>query len=258
MLVDETVYLKWWVLAPNFGDLLSPWLINKLTGKKVVYNDGKDNEIKPLLAIGSIAKYATPGSTVWGSGFFGDETKKSICTTAKYLSVRGPLTRNLLRIHKVKCPAIYGDPALLVPFFYSPIREKKYKVGIVLRWSEKNWNEIEFGEGIKKIYLGGDEIEPIIDQFLECEAILSSSLHGLIIADAYGIPSGWLDSTTPKGLNFKFYDYFLSVDKVQSPQPFSPKKKKMDLIDILSTYKFDSRKIKFDAQKLLKAFPLIN
>lgn len=229
--------------------------MEKLTGLDVQYNDGS-RDPKPLLAIGSIAKYAKDGCTVWGSGFFGDETKGETCLGATYTAVRGPLTRNLLRIHGAECPPVYGDPALLTPMVYSPIKQKKYRVGVVLRWSEKKWNNLEFGEGIKKIYLGGSEVEPVLDQFLECESILSSSLHGIIIADAYGIPSGWLDSSTPKGLNFKYYDYFLSVGKVQTPQVFRPGSDRVQLIDLLSRHVFDHRPIDFDADALLRAFPL--
>ena len=32
LLEDEMIPLTYWVLNPNFGDLLSPWLVTKLTG----------------------------------------------------------------------------------------------------------------------------------------------------------------------------------------------------------------------------------
>lgn len=249
----ENLKLKWWIHKPNFGDLLSPWLIKKMTGKDVEYNNGHNSPT--TLAIGSIVYQAMPESVVWGSGLFGTERKKDVCSEAVYKAVRGPLTRNLLRIHKINCPEVYGDPALLCPLYYNPVIQKKYKVGIVLRWSERTWNNINFGSGIKKIFLLTDEIERVIDEINECEMIMSSSLHGVIIADAYGIPSAWIASNTPKGLAFKYYDYFLSVNKLQQPQNFEPKNEKIDLIDIIPNFKFDNRIIEFDYRPLLEAFP---
>lgn len=251
--MDSKIQLKWWIHKPNFGDLLSPWLIKQMTGRDVEYNDGHNSPT--TLAIGSIVYQAMPNSTVWGSGLFGTEQKKSVCSEAEYKAVRGPLTRNLLRIHKIQCPEIYGDPALLCPLYYNPVIQKKYKVGVVLRWSERVWNNINFGEGVKKIFLLTDKIEDVINEIKECEMIMSSSLHGVIIADAYGIPSAWIASNTPKGLAFKYYDYFLSVNKVQQPQFFDPKSSKIDLIDIIPNFKFDNRAIDFDYKPLLEAFP---
>ena len=45
-----------------------------------------------------------------------------------------------------------------------------------------------------------------------CEVIVSSSLHGLIIADAYGIPTVWAKfGNDINGNDFKFYDYYWSL-----------------------------------------------
>jgi len=57
-------------------------------------------------------------------------------------------------------------------------------------------------------------VKQVIDDICSCERIFSSSLHGLIAADAYGIHSTWIKfSNKIEGNDFKFYDYFESVGR---------------------------------------------
>ena len=54
----------------------------------------------------------------------------------------------------------------------------------------------------------------VIDQICSCECILSSSLHGLIVSDAYQVPSCWIELTGKiLGGHFKYYDYASSVGR---------------------------------------------
>lgn len=269
ILKDGKIPLTYWTLKPNFGDLLSPYLIEKLSSKKVKHVHLKPRASKKYLfrkiyksyasyfAVGSIIRRINSNSIVWGSGAFGTEGFQDFEPKAKILSVRGPLTRNLLRIYGINCPLVYGDPALLIPKVYNPKVVKKYKIGIILRWAENNWDRANFGDDVKKINMSSTNIEETLKEIMECENLLSSSLHGIILADAYGIPSAWLDSATPKGLHFKFYDYFLSVEKVQKPQSFDFSIKHIGCKEIEDRIKFDSRKIVFNYEKLLDACPFI-
>jgi pyruvyltransferase len=267
VLENGAIPLTWWANTPNFGDLLSPYLVKKLTSLPVSLVGPNASGIKRLnpfvqdkfsyLAIGSIISRANSKSVVWGSGAFGTENEKSLSKHATYLAVRGPLTRNLLRIHGINCPAVYGDPALLIPRVFNPSVQKKYKVGVILRWAEKDWNNVSVSDDLKKIYLGTDDIEGTLLQILQCENIVSSSLHGIILADAYGIPSAWLSSETPKGLEFKFYDYFLSVNKVQSPQMIDFSIGHLSFTDISRQLVFNEKKIEFNEGELIRACPFV-
>jgi len=268
VLENNKIPLTWWTVTPNFGDLLSPYLVEKLTSKqlKAVNNSpGKRRSLRSVLrkspfsylGIGSIISRANNNSIVWGSGAFGTETKDNLNRKAKYLAVRGPLTRNLLRINGIQCPEVYGDPALLIPGIFNPPVTKKYKIGVILRWSETDWHGVDADRDVKKINLGTSDIEGTLTDILSCERIISSSLHGIILADAYGIPSAWLSSETPKGLEFKFYDYFLSVNKIQKPQQFDFSVKQLTFDDLDKKIKFYSNEIEFDMNKLLNACPFV-
>lgn len=79
-------------------------------------------------------------------------------------------------------------------------------------------DKITCGEGVKKLNIRASspkEIETFIDDLNECEAVLSSSLHGIIIANAYGVPARYFrfkDQTLGGSAEGKkFSDYFQSV-----------------------------------------------
>lgn len=244
--------VRWWNLAPNFGDQLSPWLVSKIAGKATF----ESPQTAPhYLVVGSILYMTQPLSVVWGSGSFGFDPKEFLCETATYLAVRGPLTRNKLVQQGVRCPRVFGDPALLTPEFHKRKVEPVHELGLVLRWSEDKWNDAPEIEGVKKIFLKTGAVEETLDAMLSCKRIVTSSLHGLILADAYDIPNAWLASGTPNGGEFKFWDYFISVDKLRDPQPYDLGRRGLTLKTLLADFKFDDRPIRIDLDRLKAACP---
>ncbi|MCW2766668.1 MAG: hypothetical protein JWO11_2627 [Nocardioides sp.] len=253
ILDDGRVPVRWWVRADNFGDLLSPWLIAKMTGREVVYADPD----KPhYVAIGSILKRANSQSEVWGAGSFGTEDGARFATDATYSAVRGPLSRARLLALGVPCPPIYGDPALLVPAYFAPKVEKTHKYGVVARWSERRWRKAEIGPDVKVIDLGTTDVEGVLEAMLSCRLIVTSSLHGLVIADAYGIPSAWVMSRTAHGGEYKFFDYFSTVNKFRNPRNFNTSLP-VTAERLRDSFDFDARPIEFDHRKLLDACPFL-
>jgi len=199
----------------NFGDALNPILSNKLTGLKALRVNPKYYKKDNLLMIGSILQMANTNSSIWGAGLISDNIENMQVPKMIY-AVRGPLTRKVLLEQNISCPEIYGDPALLIPRVYSPSVKKKYKLGIIPHYVDKNakWLNRVLPKNVIIIDIIRDNPLEFIDDLLECEKIASSSLHGLIVADAYNIPSTWIKfSDKLYGGNFKFKDYFLSVNR---------------------------------------------
>ena len=237
----------------NWGDSINPFFISLISGIKprvlsIFEHPDKEN----FLIIGSILRHADDKTVVWGAGFIEQD---AICSVVpkKILAVRGPLTRQKLLDQGIECPEVFGDPILLLPRFYFPQVNKKYKLGIIpheidqdSEWL-KNVNDPNVKIiNIKQYGLG------FVDEVLECEKIASSSLHGLIVADAYGIPSTWLEfSDKVIGKGFKFLDYFASVGrKDKKPLRITAKTKLSDIMNSFSDYK-----IKIDLDKLWDARP---
>lgn len=254
ILKNGKIPLIHWPRKPNFGDDLSPWLIRKITGMETIQNSGENPS---YISIGSIMNRVRDETIVWGTGSFGPEPPREINKKAKYLAVRGPLTRARILDRGAKCPGIYGDPALLTPFFYQPKVEKTHEIGLVLRWSDKKWLSQPVGDGVNLIDLGTSDVESVLDKILSCKRIITSSLHGLIIADTYGIPNSWLYSDSPKGREFKFYDYFLSIDKVRHSTTVNLSEIDLTVENLDERFSYDGRPINFDARALVDACPLL-
>lgn len=192
----------WW-RAINFGDLLTPIILEHFLGEPVEFC--AKAEPGRIVGVGSIVHHAKPGDVVFGSGC--NRPKKVIDGTGiRFLAVRGPLTRK--QIINAEVPEIYGDPAILLPEIYFPEKAKIYKRGILPHYVDKP-KAPEPGPGEILIDIQAPWKE-VIDRVLECEEIISSSLHGIIVAEAYGIPATWAEwGDKIIGGRYKFQDYFL-------------------------------------------------
>jgi len=101
-----------------------------------------------------------------------------------------------------------------------------------------------------------DPVEEVIKQIQKCDYILSSSMHGLIVADSFLIPNSRL--LLSKGIisDFKFDDYY-SAFGIKQPDPLTPE----NIIDKKVLIKIDEgdyqrKKINQIKESILKSFPL--
>jgi pyruvyltransferase len=252
----DVVNISWWKgkNGKNWGDALNPVLAEILSGKKIKYIPITDrSDTFRIYMIGSIlGAVASANCVVWGSGLI--EPQKLKVIPRKILAVRGPLTRNVLMEQHIECPEIYGDPALLYPRFYKPKIDKKYKVGIIPHYVDANNLWIKKHKDNKDILVINilDPLNTFVDNILSCECILSSSLHGIIAADAYGIPSLWIEfSNKVIGDGFKFKDYFASVCRDENTAIQIKPDTNIDvIIGNIRDYK-----INIDLEKLYRANP---
>lgn len=216
------IRLYWWQekrdsRLENYGDLLSKYLVEKISGKWVVSVKHPSigwyrHFFNHYLVIGSIISAANKRSIVWGSGII---KKNDNIRNANFVAVRGPKTRERILEAGFNCPEVYGDPGLLLPDYYNPEINKKYKIGIVPHYVDYEAvdKSLSNQKNVKVINLLTNDVEKTTDEILECEFIFSSSLHGLVIAHTYGIPALWVKfSNKLSGDDIKFYDYFESLN----------------------------------------------
>ncbi|MCS4226489.1 polysaccharide pyruvyl transferase family protein [Sphingobacterium sp. BIGb0165] len=268
----------------NFGDALSPRLIEELTGLPTQYKSWQPSyaarlknligkivrlrfaelgtilwpQEKSIIAVGSVIRWGNSRSQVWGSGFMNSDEPFG---GGEIYAVRGKLTsQKLLRMGYPKCE-ILGDPALLLPLWIPARKVKKHKLGIIPHWKEVEAFQDKLGDNFNIIDLRTHDVERIVRAICDCEYILSTSLHGLIVAHAYGIPALWIKEGYIDTDGFKFRDYFSSVDIPfyegfeNLEEIFASESAWMSLFEVNSDKANSRVDLKRVQRRLLKAFP---
>ena len=182
----------------NFGDELSVIILQELFKKykinvNIIINTSKKYN---LCFIGSLLGWSNMKYNnvhILGSGIRTEKDTIRKNTNMKIYSVRGPLTKQYIESYGYSVPNIFGDPALLLPNFYKPkiINICNGKIGVVGHLTNfKKYSNLPSNFILVNPTWNW---EKVIDYIYSCNLILSSSLHGLILADAYKIPNIWLD-----------------------------------------------------------------
>lgn len=196
----------------NFGDEITPLVLKRLTGDCVLYDDKRicfGGEV--ICSVGSILQLRRSflSDVVWGSGVISDKSKK-LFIPKKILATRGPRTKFWLGVN-VKIP--FGDPGLLVPSLMeiSP-GQVKFDVGLVLHYVDIGlMNKNSLIDSVAFIDVRR-AVEDVVGDISKCDRVVSSSLHGLVIAVSLGIPFAWVKcSNAIIGDDFKFYDFFEGI-----------------------------------------------
>lgn len=200
-----------WYSPRNFGDWVTPYLFEKLTGREAVLCGTR--HLKPgaitVVGCGSILRHVRrPGvAVVWGSGII--DSQDSFERPLQVLAVRGPRTRARMRALGYDCPEVFGDPGILLPRVYQPQSGVTHEVGLIPHFAEiGRFRALNLPVGWKVIDVT-QALERVADEIASCRRTVSSSLHGLIVSHAYGVPSAWVGAEAElHGDGVKFADYF--------------------------------------------------
>jgi len=211
----------WWIGNPaapvrNFGDGMAPLLLERFAGVPCEWDTVSRSCV---VTTGSVLEHIPPlwEGFVLGAGKLWEDSRLHLRGgPAEVLAVRGPLSAK-----SVPGDFALGDPGLLADALV-PVQSRTTGLGIVPHWSDAalardprfysdRWTT-------EVIDVRGDPLK-VIAAIGRCEKIVTSSLHGLITADAFTIPrrlepGGRLAA---EGGYFKFRDYSASIQA-----PFEP------------------------------------
>lgn len=196
----------------NFGDYLSSVIVTKIAVDRGYFLDEQLTKQKRLLAIGSVLHFARNNDIIWGSGVNGKVDPK--LHTFKQLdvrAVRGPLTRRYLMQRGIDVPEIYGDPALLLPKLLTT-RFKRNPETAQGTWIVPNLHDLPLMTKAQNVISPLQPWWKVVKQIIAAEYIISSSLHGLILADAFGVPCRYLRISETESM-LKYEDYALGVGR---------------------------------------------
>ncbi|SFT45485.1 pyruvyltransferase [Algoriphagus locisalis] len=192
----------------NVGDLLSFVVFNFIKNQYSL-DDSRVKRTIRLFGIGSIIHAAKSDMVVWGSGVHDEDREVGPGVKLDIRAVRGPLTMKMVERYGYKCPNIFGDPALLLPLFYIPEKYEIQDFLIIPHYSKED--EIDFRYKGNMISTLTSDWKTFINRVANSRLVISGSLHGIIIAEAYGVPAILL-SSIDKDM-FKYRDYYYSTDR---------------------------------------------
>ncbi|MFG1478125.1 polysaccharide pyruvyl transferase family protein [Xanthobacter sp. V4C-4] len=203
----------------NLGDALSPVMVALLSSLPVVHAAHSARGVR-MAAVGTIGHMLQNGDvTVWGTGVSRYCNPHAVSrvervpfapypgTRYRVAATRGPVSRALFNEENAVRPAVFGDPVWLLPQFHRPPAEKKWDLGVIVHLSELNDKELdtfvrqelqryhipdEFRDSVRIIHtrtaISADALRARLDEILACRRLVSTSLHGMVFAESYGIP----------------------------------------------------------------------
>jgi hypothetical protein len=187
----------------NFVDILTQKILDYYS----IPNEYSKDDFE-LISVGSIANKATPNCIVLGSGIAYENM--GVKPDADWRFVRGPYTREAILNRGGSCPEIYGDAGLLVPKFWKE-SAKKYDIGLIPHMKEYHLVNQQYPNDFV-INLNNPNSEEVARQITSCRRTISSSLHGIIVSHAYGIPCARVEfSDKILGDGTKYKDHYASI-----------------------------------------------
>jgi GT2 family glycosyltransferase/glycosyltransferase involved in cell wall biosynthesis len=202
----------------NFGDDLFGKIAGKLIGREAS-TCAPDYPGRKIFIGGSTLGYAHNGDQVWGAGIRGGYFDPKI-QHLKVHAVRGPLTAAILRERGIVVPFCHGDPGLLWPELFPEIGrlDPKWDCGVVPHFREWiNSPESFYPPNVKIISPTRDALA-VLDEIRQCRKIVASSLHGIICAEAIGIPVEPYKLDGPNAEpDFKYADYYAASGREWQP-----------------------------------------
>jgi pyruvyltransferase len=193
----------------NFGDVLAPAIVCRmlrLSEAPLTAARGRR-----LLAIGSILHLARDGDTLWGPGINGKvPISEYTFSNLDVRMVRGPLTKQFLESRGIAAPDVFGDPALLVsklfPEAHASADQRRYATTVIPNLYD--WKL--YGSDPRAIH-PCSELMTILRRIAASDRVISSSLHGIVVAESFGVPAQLLASRVEAPE--KYLDYFLGTGR---------------------------------------------
>jgi len=259
---------------PNMGDMLNIPIMKEIFSYDVKYS----TKSSVLLAIGSglgslvaeqnaksfyklLYKPFLPKVHIWGTGFmnYSNSRKFFVVRRMEVAALRGRLSKERVERalnRELSCPL--SDGGILASCLLKEEEEKRYKIGVIPHFRERH-NPLfkKLADSYKDSLLIDVTQDPhvVIRQIAQCESIISTSLHGLILSDSLGVPNVHaVYSGLVKGDGFKFDDYYsgygMEHQYIRLRDNDTPQ-----IYDIVNNYAISHDQVEQKKREMINAFP---
>jgi len=193
----------------NYGDQLTPALLSHY---EVPY-EWSPPGVADLLLVGSILSKIPSGwaGMVLGTGLIREGLSRDL-SRAQVLAVRGPLTRDACRL---PADTLLGDAGILAPRIVPDLQlTEEHPTGVL-----PHHVDLQMAKRHPRAYLIDVHLPPaeVVRAVARCRHLITSSLHGLITADALGIPCTYEPHPAVIGDGWKFRDYLGAFQQTVEP-----------------------------------------
>lgn len=217
----------------NFGDLLNVLLAEKYLSQRNKHVQYVGHKECNAMFLGSILqllwsprrslltksglRFLHDPVNVWGSGLISPTTKPVLTRKLNIYALRGKLTLSILKDQSQRGGIQFlsnslGDPGLLSNLICDCSDVKKeYSLGVIPHYVDKGLNVLDVFRDNSEVNIIDVQNSPenVIREIAKCNRIISSSLHGLIVADSLNIPNArMILSNQIVGGDFKYMDYY--------------------------------------------------
>jgi pyruvyltransferase len=239
----------------NFGDLLGPVVVREMITRLGRLDSAANPARSPghkLMTVGSVMHFAQDGDTVWGTGVNGKvRPDEHLFGRLDVRAVRGPRTRAWLEnALGIDVPAVYGDPALLLPRLIPSLGEagvrKRRSLSVI-----PNMNEASKYKSHPDFVSPRRSVREVVSAIASSDRVVGSSLHAIVLAEAMGVPCALVRSSVESP--FKYADYFEGTGRFDAEtfDSFDSALAHVDRVDVDSYAPLQA----WDAQPLMAAFP---
>lgn len=294
----ETLRFSWvWTTTThpdaNLGDALSAVIVAAICQLPIT-RAAFSADTERLAAVGTIGHALHFGKVhLWGTGFdmqrdrTGALTGYSIPDDTDMVvhAVRGRRTAAALRERGLKVGENYGDPVWFLPKVFPQTGEKKWDLGVIVHISELDTPTADslVRAAIERYHIPADMADRVhiintytpatidglrekVEEIVACRRILSTSLHGLVIAETYGIPCAWfatyegesgllaIDGDLP--IDHRMKDFYSGVDRDHVLSYLQPLAQPTDWKGAIRFIDDQWRPLSYTGERLFNAFPL--
>ena len=199
----------------NFGDALGPPICEAQV-QRLGRSVDRPATRRRLWTVGSVLHRTRAGDVVWGSGANGNALGHNLARSVDIRAVRGPLTAQWVADQGRPAPTVFGDPALLLPTlmpeFVRTEDSRSDAPTLLVPHMDDMSTAHELATDAVLLVSPFGPWRDCVAALASARLVVASSLHALIVAEAFGVPARML-RVSEREPTFKYRDYYESTGR---------------------------------------------